>query len=72
MVPFFPIRINNGEKYVVEILPALDDFPSGDDEADAVRLNKLLEEYIRKAPEQYYWVHRRFKGRPEGYTDPYD
>jgi lauroyl/myristoyl acyltransferase len=26
---------------------------------------------IRKVPEQYYWVHRRFKGRPEGYPDPY-
>jgi KDO2-lipid IV(A) lauroyltransferase len=40
-------------------------------EADATRVNTLLEEQIRKAPEQYYWVHRRFKGRPEGYPDLY-
>jgi KDO2-lipid IV(A) lauroyltransferase len=71
VVPFFPYRINGGERYEVEILPALDNFPSGDDEADAIRLNELLEKQIRKAPEQYYWVHRRFKGRPEGYADPY-
>ena len=72
VVPFFPFRIDNGKSYTVEILPALDDFPSGDDAADAIRINQLLEAQIRKAPEQYYWVHRRFKGRPEGYPDPYD
>ncbi len=71
VVPFFPYRIDNGRHYKVEILPALENFPSGDDAADAQRLNELLETYIRKAPEQYYWVHRRFKGRPEQYPDPY-
>jgi KDO2-lipid IV(A) lauroyltransferase len=71
VVPFFPIRRNNGADYRVDVLPALENFPSGDDEADAVRLNELLEEAIRKAPEQYYWVHRRFKGRPDGHPDPY-
>ncbi len=71
VVPFFPLRHDNGEHYTVVFLPPLEDFPSGDVEADAIRLNKLLEEQIRQAPEQYYWVHRRFKGRPEGYPDPY-
>ncbi len=71
VVPFIPLRHNNGERYTLEFLPALENFPSGDDEADAVRLNKLLETQIRRAPEQYYWVHRRFKGRPDGYPDPY-
>lgn len=71
VVPFFPYRIDNGKHYNVEILPALENFPSGDDTADAVRLNELLEKHIRKAPEQYYWVHRRFKGRPDDYPDPY-
>jgi len=71
IVPFFPFRWENGQRYSMEILPALDNFPSGDDAADAVRINKLLETQIRKAPEQYYWVHRRFKGRPEEYPDPY-
>jgi KDO2-lipid IV(A) lauroyltransferase len=71
VVPFLPLRHNNGEYYTLEFLPALDDFPSGDVTADAIRLNQLLESQIRRAPEQYYWVHRRFKGRPEGYPDPY-
>jgi len=71
VVPFFPMRLENGRGYRVEALPALENFPSGDDVADAERLNKVLEQLIRRAPEQYYWVHRRFKGRPEGYPDPY-
>jgi KDO2-lipid IV(A) lauroyltransferase len=71
VVPFFPTRIDDGRNYRLEILPALENFPSGDDVADAVRLNEVLEGLIRKAPEQYYWVHRRFKGRPDSYPDPY-
>jgi KDO2-lipid IV(A) lauroyltransferase len=72
VVPFFPLRTNNGASYEINILPPLEKFPSGDDEADAIRINELLEQQIRKAPAQYYWVHRRFKGRPEGYPDPYE
>lgn len=71
VVPFFPLRRENGKHYSIEILPALDNFPSGDDAADAIRINQILETQIRKAPEQYYWVHRRFKGRPKEYPDPY-
>lgn len=71
VVPFFPQRLDNGKHYRLRFLPPLEDFPSGDAEADAARLNKLLEGAIRDVPEQYYWVHRRFKGRPEGYADPY-
>jgi KDO2-lipid IV(A) lauroyltransferase len=71
VVPFFPFRMDNGSRYEMHYLPALENFPSGDPAADAILSNKLLEEQIRKAPEQYYWVHRRFKGRPEGYPDPY-
>jgi KDO2-lipid IV(A) lauroyltransferase len=72
LVPFFPYREDNGKSYRVEFLPELENFPSGDDVADATRLNKLLEDNIRKAPEQYYWVHRRFKGRPDNHPDPYE
>jgi len=71
VVPFFPYRIGNGKSYKLKILPALENFPSGDDTADAARLNRILEDNIREAPEQYYWVHRRFKGRPEEYPDLY-
>jgi len=71
VVPFVPLRHNNGESYTLEFLPALENFPSGDAEADAIRLNALLEDIVRRAPEQYYWVHRRFKGRPDNYPDAY-
>ena len=41
------------------------DFPSDDNVADATLLNQLIEEKVRAHPEQYYWVHRRFKTLPE-------
>ncbi len=46
-------------------------YPSGDDHADAQRINDLLEEAIRRHPEQYIWLHRRFKTRPPGMPDVY-
>ena len=52
--------------YELELFPALEGFPSGDDEADAQRINDELEKAIRKDPSQYMWVHRRFKTQPEG------
>lgn len=59
------------EGYVVDILPAWADFPSDDVEADTVLMNRRLEDYIRAMPAQYYWVHKRFKDRPEGEAAPY-
>jgi len=71
VVTYFPRRLPDGKGYQLDIMPPLDNFPSDDPEADAIRINKLLEERIRLAPEQYYWVHRRFKGRPDEYPNPY-
>jgi Kdo2-lipid IVA lauroyltransferase/acyltransferase len=51
--------------------PALDAFPSGDAVADATRINALIEREIRRHPEQYLWMHRRFKTRPPGEASPY-
>ena len=70
VVPCLPRRRPDGSGYEVELLPALTDFP-GESEADARRVNAILEEHIRGAPDQYYWVHRRFKGRPPPLPDPY-
>ena len=70
VVPWFTRRLPNG-RYRVELLPALEDFPGGSPEQDAARINALVEEHVRKAPEQYYWIHRRFKRRPAPLPDPY-
>ena len=69
VVPYFPQRV--GGRYRVVFMPALDGFPSGDDAADARRINALLEAAVRAVPEQYFWVHRRFKDGPPGRPDPY-
>ncbi len=71
VVPFFVRRLDDGSGYQLTFLPALEDFPSGDDLADATRTNALIEAEVRKAPDQYLWVHRRFKSRPEGEADVY-
>lgn len=71
VVPYFPRRLLGTAGYEIIILPALADFPSADVEADTRRINELLEAYIRQAPEQYLWVHRRFKTQPPGKSSPY-
>lgn len=57
--------------YEVKILPAWEAYPTGDLEADCRRMNEHLEAYIRAMPDQYYWVHKRFKTRPPGDADVY-
>lgn len=54
------------EGYHVIISKPWENFPTADFEADTRRLNAELEEWIRAYPDQYLWVHRRFKTRPEG------
>jgi KDO2-lipid IV(A) lauroyltransferase len=70
VLPFFPTRNADGS-YVFRILPALEDFPSGDPIADTKVYVSALESHIRECPEQYFWVHRKFKNLPEGYPDYY-
>ncbi|MFC1747688.1 lipid A biosynthesis acyltransferase, partial [Pseudomonadota bacterium] len=66
VVPFFSRRREDGQGYDLTILPALEDFPSGDDVADATLTNAIIEAEVKKAPAQYLWMHRRFKSYPEG------
>ena len=70
VVPYFAKR-EADHSYTLTILPALENFPTDDVNADAIRINHLIEEHIRHAPEQYFWVHKRFKRRGEGYPEVY-
>ncbi len=69
-VPFFPRRLPQGG-YEITILPPIEDLPGDDAEKDTATYIAILEEQIRKCPEQYYWVHRRFKNRPPPLPDAY-
>jgi len=69
-IPFFPRRLPEGG-YSIDILPPLEGVPSEDPAADTAKYLAALETQIRKCPEQYYWVHRRFKNRPEPLQDVY-
>jgi KDO2-lipid IV(A) lauroyltransferase len=71
VVPFVAEVLPDYRGYKLNIFEALENFPSGDAHADAVRTNQFLEERIRGTPDQYYWVHRRFKRRPEGEASVY-
>jgi len=67
VIPFFTQRLDHYRGgYQITFHPPLVDFPSGDDLADATRINQFIEQQVRRAPEQYLWVHRRFKDRPVG------
>jgi KDO2-lipid IV(A) lauroyltransferase len=57
--------------YEIKVLPAWSDYPTGDLDADTRRMNLELQGYIDPMPDQYYWVHKRFKDRPDGQTPPY-
>ena len=58
-------RWENGG-YVVRFYPAWENFPTADVEADTRRMNAFIEDRIREMPEQYFWLHKRFKTQPEG------
>ncbi|WP_392563149.1 LpxL/LpxP family Kdo(2)-lipid IV(A) lauroyl/palmitoleoyl acyltransferase [Orbus sturtevantii] len=70
IIPFTPKRERNG-KYTVFVSPPLPNYPLGDDIAAATFMNKAIENEILKAPEQYMWLHRRFKTRPKGEASLY-
>ena len=70
VVPFFPRRLPDST-YEMTLLPAFEDFPSDDPIADTRRYVDVLERHIRSCPEQYFWVHRKFKNLPDEYPDYY-
>ncbi len=70
VIPVSALQTKNG--YEATFYPAWEHFPSGDDAADARRLNAFIEARVLEAPEQYLWTHRRFKTRPPGEASAYE
>ncbi|MBI5613134.1 MAG: lysophospholipid acyltransferase family protein [Gammaproteobacteria bacterium] len=66
VIPCFTRQLPYGRGYEVYFKPPLADFPSGDELADATRMNQAIEEGVREMPEQYLWTYKRFKHRPSG------
>jgi KDO2-lipid IV(A) palmitoleoyltransferase len=60
------VRKDKAAGYDLVIQPALRDYPIDDELAAAAYMNRVVEKEIMRAPEQYLWLHRRFKTRPEG------
>ncbi len=69
VLPLLWLREPDLSGYRIEIGQQLTGFPTGDAMSDANRINSLVEEQVRQAPEQYYWIHRRFKSEPSPYDD---
>ena len=72
IVPCVTRQLPGSAGYVVTLYPAWRDFPGGDPAADAQRMNAFIEERVREMPEQYYWLHKRFKTRPAGEPSLYE
>ena len=66
VVPAVTRQLPGGEGYVLRFYPAWDNFPGADLAADTRRMNAFIEDRVREMPEQYYWLHKRFKTRPPG------
>lgn len=66
IVPCVTRQLPWGRGYVARFYPAWQNFPTDDIEADTRRMNAFIEERVLEMPEQYYWLHKRFKTRPDG------
>lgn len=66
VVPCIVRQLPGGQGYEVRFYPAWENYPSENIEADTRRMNAFIEERVREMPEQYFWLHKRFKTRPPG------
>lgn len=72
IVPMFPRYEPGSKRYVTTVLPPMSDFAEQDAAAALEKLNSVMEAQIREVPDQYWWIHRRFKTRPYGEASFYD
>jgi len=72
VIPFTQKRLPHGKGYELVIHPPFEDYPSGDDYQDALRVNQFMESEINKIPGQYFWAQPRFKTRPENEPSVYE
>ncbi|MGN6964667.1 LpxL/LpxP family acyltransferase, partial [Neisseria sp. P0016.S002] len=70
IIPAIPTR-ETDNTVTLRFHPAWDNFPTENVEADTQRMNDFIEERVREHPEQYFWLHKRFKTRPEGESSFY-
>jgi KDO2-lipid IV(A) lauroyltransferase len=66
VVPVTIIQLAANRGYRIRFHPAWENYPGDDVTTDTRRMNEFVEDCVREAPEQYYWVHKRFKTRPPG------
>lgn len=71
VIPMFFCRLADDSGYLLRFHPPLDDFPTTDAAHDTARLTAILEDFVRECPAQYFWIHRKFKGRPRELRDVY-
>jgi KDO2-lipid IV(A) lauroyltransferase len=71
VIPFFHRRLPDGQGYALRLGAPLENFPGTDVLDDTARVNACIEQMVREAPEQYLWVHKRFKTRPADAPPPY-
>ena len=69
--PVVAEMLPGGEGYAVRFGEPFTDFPTDDPVADTARMNRWIEQEIRRNPAQYLWVHKRFKTRPAGQAGLY-
>jgi len=71
VVPAVTRQLPGAQGYELRFYPAWENYPTDDVEADTRRMNAFIEDRVREMPEQYYWLHKRFKTRPPGEASPY-
>jgi Kdo2-lipid IVA lauroyltransferase/acyltransferase len=71
VVPCVTRQLPEAGRYVTTLYPPWENFPTSDVVADTRRMNEFIEERVKEMPEQYFWLHKRFRTRPPGEEEPF-